>query len=152
MIEEATKMHVRLPKSLPKTRKAVWEAYNAPPRTVLHREPRSEHTLYQTGTCRNNDRLLARGLTRELRQRNILPRSYVFGQKSRKTYYLRRHLSDRRTKEQKGIFPRIPFPFCNFRRIHSREMDSNRPSISAGLSAKRTAPVSFQEIPVAETP
>ena len=24
------KMHVRLPKSLPKTRKAVWEAYNAP--------------------------------------------------------------------------------------------------------------------------
>ena len=119
-------------------------------RTVLHREPRSEHTLYQTGTCRNNDRLLARGLTRSSDGKHITEELH-FSQKSRKTYYLRRHLSDRRTKEQKGIFPRIPFLLQLPEDSQSGNGFQQTKYISRAVR-KTDGPVSFQEILVAETP
>ena len=121
------------------------------PRTVLHREPRSEHTLYQTGTCRNNDRLLARGLTRELRQRNILPRSYVLAKRAE------RHTTSGgifQTEEQKNR--RVYFHEYRFLLQLPEDSQSGngfqQTKYISRAVRKTDGPVSFQEIPVAETP
>ena len=144
-------MHVRLPKSCQRLGKQFGKHTTRLPRTVLHREPRSEHTLYQTGTCRNNDRLLARGLTRELRQGNILPRSYVLAKRAE------RHTTSGgifQTEEQKNR--RVYFHEYRFLLQLPEDSQSGngfqQTKYISRAVRKTDGPVSFQEIPVAETP